>query len=246
MKNSKSQFKQTLLGTLALAGAALAPPALAEYFVTAHVNLRAGPSQYYPSIRVISPGTVLELYGCQTGYDWCDVSSGPYRGWVRAAYLNSTHDGQQVAVANNAALLAIPIITFALYSYWDNHYRSYSWYKRRDYWHNYHYHYHNQGRPPGWRPPPGNKPPGWRPPPDNRPPGGWGGSGGSGKPPPGNKPPGGWGGSGGSGKPPGNRPPGGWGGSGGSGKPPTGGGGGSRPTRPTPAPGPITMPSGVQ
>lgn len=193
--------------------------------VIATVNMRAGPSTEYPPVALLDTGTFVEVYGCEDGYNWCDVQVGANRGWVDAAYLVAQSPSGPVVIADAGLLLALPIIAFSFGAYWDTWYRARPWYGRRpyyfDYWNRY-----PHGQPP---PPPMYRPPGWRPPPPRprphggRPPGGGGGS----RPPS----PGG----GGGGRPPGA----------GEGKPPGGGAAGGKPlprprpsTRPAPQPQP--------
>src|ERR1700683_1731858 len=74
------------LGAGALCGAA---PLASAYSATvmAHAHLRAGPSIEYPGVVTLAPGAVVEVFGCEQGYGWCDAQIGPDRGWVDAAYL---------------------------------------------------------------------------------------------------------------------------------------------------------------
>lgn len=132
-------------------------------YVNTHANLRSGPSTDYPAVAMLPQWTGVQVYGCVNGYSWCDVQSGPDRGWVYAPYLQFAGSGDQpIYLDGNAAMLGIPIVTFAIGTYWDNYYRSYPWYRQRSYW---------VGRPaPIFRPLP-SRPIGMRPqrPPNNRP-----------------------------------------------------------------------------
>jgi uncharacterized protein YraI len=214
------------------------------------VNMRAGPARDYPLVASYGPGTPLAVQGCTDGFGWCDVI-GPngIRGWVYAGNIVYPYQSAEVPVLGYGAMIGLPIVTFAIGSYWGNYYRGRPWYGNMPRWE----HHRPPPRPPAFRPPP----PGFRPPPggmrppggDHRPPGGGfrppggdhrppGGGmrppGGGQRPPPGNirpqgdvRPPSG----GGNRPPPSVRPP---GGGGGGGRPPGGGGrpeggGGGRP-----------------
>ena len=188
-------------GLLALTGAASAQTG---GFVTANVNLRAGPGTDYPAVTVLGAGTPLGIFGCIDGYSWCDVDWRGYRGWVAAQYLEYDYRGRRVVLPDYGPTIGVPIVTFSVDNYWGRYYRDRPWYEDRYRW----------GAPPGRRPPPpppgggwyGGPPPrgGWNEPPR----GGW------------NEPPrGGWNG--------GQPPRGGWDGGG----PPRGGWNGGQPPR---------------
>ena len=157
---------------LAVPLAAAAEPA----FTRGAANLRAGPGTNYPPVVQLRPGQQLDVVGCTSGYAWCDVVlPDGLRGWVSASLLDYPWDGgSRVPLATYGAMIGVPIIAFALGSYWNDHYRDRPWYREQRWWGN---------RPPpppqaGWRPVPpptiGWQPrppqPGWRPPPQARPP----------------------------------------------------------------------------
>ena len=171
-----------LLGACAWAPAALGFSATA----LASVHLRAGPSVEYPVVSLLPAGAVVEVFGCEQNYGWCDAQIGPDRGWVDAAYLQAQSAGAQVIVADSGVMLGIPIVTFAFGSYWDRYYRGRPWYARRPYYYGYWNRYpHGRPPPPPHRPimrPPVRPPPMARPP-RPRPPA-------ARPPPPGTRPPG--------------------------------------------------------
>ncbi|CAN5482307.1 hypothetical protein BH10PSE18_BH10PSE18_30090 [soil metagenome] len=115
------------------------------------VNLRAGPSTDYPVVASLGSGQPFSVAGCTSGYGWCDVvMPDGLRGWVYSAAIDYAYEDRRVPLANYGAAIGIPIVTFALGSYWGNNYRDRSWYGDNRYW---------GGRPPppreGWqRPPP--------------------------------------------------------------------------------------------
>jgi len=137
----------------------------ADGYVSADVNLRAGPGTDYPAITVVPKWSGLQVQGCVDGYSWCDVQVGSERGWIYAQYLQFARDGgEPVYINDNGPQLGIPVVTFVLGTYWDSYYRTRPWYRQRGYW---------GSRPaPIYRPLP-SRPPWTRPPqrpPINRPP----------------------------------------------------------------------------
>lgn len=155
------RFTGIALGLLltAWAPAAAALPAN----LTATMHLRAGPSVYYPSVALMPAGALVEVLGCEAGYDWCDVQAGADRGWVDAAYLAAAGPGGPLVIAGNAVVLGVPTVAFVFNTYWGNNYDGRPWYGRRDFYYNY-WNRYPHGRPP---PPPGKT----RPPRRGRPPG---------------------------------------------------------------------------
>jgi uncharacterized protein YraI len=176
------------------AAAVLAAPAQ----VMATVHLRAGPATEYPAFAVLGPGTPLEVYGCEEHFDWCDVQAGPNRGWVDAAYLQMSSGGQSLIVADSGVVLALPVVTFVLDTYWGSYYRGRPWYSNRARYYPYYRRYPHGRPPPRPRPPvvrppprpsPGIRPPRPQPPAGTRPPGGNRPTPGGSRPPNGGRPP---------------------------------------------------------
>ncbi|XAH23951.1 SH3 domain-containing protein [Xylophilus sp. GW821-FHT01B05] len=159
-----------------LALAALLLPAAAQAqqaYTNTGVNLRAGPGASYPVVVQLAPSTSLNVQGCVAGYQWCDVVlPDGLRGWVYAQSLSYPYQGRPVPLAGYGATIGIPLVTFALGSYWGSYYRDRPWYGEPRYWggrrppppqHNWH--------PPGRPPHMGGGGPGWNRP--DRPHGGW-------------------------------------------------------------------------
>lgn len=174
------------------------PTAIAQVTatLTAGVHLRAGPDIFYPSVMIMPPGAGVQVFGCVSGFDWCDVQFGASRGWVDAAFLQAVGPGGPVIIASSPAVIGVPSVTFSFNNYWNTYYVGRPWYARRGFYYN-HWNRFPQGRPPpiyrppppvfrpppgGTRPPSGGRPPSSRPPSSGRPP--------AGGQPPGNRPPG--------------------------------------------------------
>jgi len=191
----------------AIGAAALGPvgaPALAQIPVTATltagVHLRAGPSIFYPSVMILPPGAVVQVFGCEQGFNWCDVQVGFNRGWVDAAFLLAQTPRGPVLIASSPMVVGVPIVPFVFNTYWSTWYPTRPWYARRahyfNYWNRFPHGrpppiYRPRPRPPMVRPPPPMARPPMRPPVVRPPPG-------SVRPPPGSSPPG---------RPPPSRPP---------------------------------------
>ncbi|MGG7519248.1 SH3 domain-containing protein [Allorhizobium undicola] len=123
----------------ALAGmAALSAPVAAEAaqaFATANVNLRAGPSTQYPPVLVVPTGNRVEIFGCLSSANWCDVGYSGYRGWISGSYLQTTYSQRRIYVdPDYYRPLGIPTVTFSVGSYWDRYYRGRDFYRERDRW----------------------------------------------------------------------------------------------------------------
>ena len=140
MKNT-NRFARLALILLTMASAmTLASVADAQQaYVSTRTTLRAGPDFGYPQVAWLGGGTTVYVNGCVAGYRWCDITSGPVRGWANARHLQYFYNNHRVMIYGNGGRFGLPIVGFALGSYWDNHYRGQSWYNNRDRWN-------------GWRP----------------------------------------------------------------------------------------------
>ena len=175
--------------------------------LTAGVHLRAGPDIFFPSVMILPPGAAVQVFGCEQGFNWCDVQFGLNRGWVDAAFLQAPGPRGPVIIAGSPFVSGVPVVTFSFNNYWNTWYTGRPWFGRRAFYYN-HWNRFPHGRPPPiyrprrpppvFRPPPPAMRPPPRPPPGTRPPSG--GRPPATRPPPGNRPPG-------SRPPPDNRPP---------------------------------------
>ena len=116
-----------------------------EAYTKKPVNVRAGPDRNYPLVAWLPGGAIVYVNGCVEDYRWCDITSDATRGWVYAGNLEYTYQGRPVPIYGNGPTLALPIISFILGSYWNDHYRDRPWYGNQNQWNNWR---------PGVRPPP--------------------------------------------------------------------------------------------
>lgn len=134
--NRRSLRTNVLAGAAALLLASVA--AAQQAYVNSRTSLRAGPDRGYPQVAWLSAGAGVYVHGCVNGYYWCDVSSGPVRGWANARHLNYLYQGRQVAIYGYGPRIGLPIIGYSAGTYWDSYYRDRPFYGRRDYWNNWH------------------------------------------------------------------------------------------------------------
>lgn len=117
---------KTTLKMAALAGGLLIPgiaAAAAPAIVTTDLNFRTGPSTAYPAFDVIPEGGNVTVYGCLSGYDWCDIRWSGNRGWVSGAYL--AYLGERYyrrPISSIGVTIGLPVIGFDRYSYYDRWY----------------------------------------------------------------------------------------------------------------------------
>lgn len=108
------------LTSIVLATAMLAAPAAlaANAIVTTNLNVRAGPGTNYPVLGAIPNGAPIDVVGCTTGYNWCQVDYGGRLGWASANYIafqqSSVRNSNNFGVA--AAAIGIPLIAAAILS----------------------------------------------------------------------------------------------------------------------------------
>jgi uncharacterized protein YraI len=126
-----------LAAAAALAFAAAPASAYTTAFPASAINMRTGPDTDYPAVIVVPAGAPVTVLGCIGGWHWCDVTYGPYRGWVAGAYLRATWQQQPMPFYHAAPRYNVPIIAFHFGSYWDMHYRARPWYRHRDRWSRY-------------------------------------------------------------------------------------------------------------
>ncbi|WP_225032916.1 SH3 domain-containing protein [Paraburkholderia sp. XV] len=144
-----------VMGATALSIASGAASAQSQAYTNQPVYLYAGPAQDYPVVAQLPSGQPVAVYGCVSGYTWCDVAIAQARGWVYGGYLTYPYQGSDVPIMDYGTVIGLPLITFSIGSYWDHYYRGRPWYGDRGRWANH--------PPPPHRPPPpppgGNRPP---------------------------------------------------------------------------------------
>jgi len=117
-------------GLMALATDAMA----AEAYLVDNTDLYAGPDVDYPQISSLPAGMPVSVYGCTSGWEWCDVQANQDRGWVSGEFLQYEYQNQRVILPSYGAQIGIPIVAFSLGVYWQEHYRSRPWYGQREEW----------------------------------------------------------------------------------------------------------------
>ncbi|MCH4548704.1 SH3 domain-containing protein [Rhizobium changzhiense] len=129
---------KNLFVKIAAAGMLMLVPAItqaAEGYSTANVNMRAGPSTRYPAVAVIPAGSSVEIRGCLSDVNWCDVEFYGGRGWVSGQYVQALYQQRRVYVGPQYYRpLGIPMIRFSVDNYWDRYYRNRDFYRDRDRW----------------------------------------------------------------------------------------------------------------
>ncbi|MBA5802249.1 SH3 domain-containing protein [Rhizobium changzhiense] len=129
---------KNLFVKIAATGMLMLVPAIAqaaEGYSTANVNMRAGPSTRYPAVAVIPAGSSVEIRGCLSDVNWCDVEFYGGRGWVSGQYVQALYQQRRVYVGPQYYRpLGIPMIRFSVDNYWDRYYRNRDFYRDRDRW----------------------------------------------------------------------------------------------------------------
>jgi uncharacterized protein YraI len=118
---------------LLMPAAALAAPGI----VTTTVSLKAGPGEGFPTVDRIPGGDRVNIHGCFRGKAWCDVSWSDERGWVSSRYLEYLYRNRYVYLPDYVDEIDVPIVPFAVASYWSSYYAGRPWYHRRAYWSGY-------------------------------------------------------------------------------------------------------------
>jgi uncharacterized protein YraI len=106
------------------------------------VNLMAGPGDDYPVVTGLAPNQPVEVMGCVSTYEWCDVALDDLRGWVDGNALTYAYEGNYVPLESYGAVIGLPVIGFSIDTYWDRYYHGRPWYGDRDRW--------RHGGPPGY------------------------------------------------------------------------------------------------
>lgn len=110
----KARFVFTFVVGCGLLAQAWAYPAV----TIGTVNLRAGPDRHFPVVRIIPEHQAVDVRGCESDYQWCDVLVDNHRGWVKADYFAATFQETEINVAEKGVSIGLPIVAFALGAYW--------------------------------------------------------------------------------------------------------------------------------
>lgn len=130
-------MKRASVSSVLITMALLASSAVAhehEAITAKSVNLRAGPTRDYPLVVILPPQYPIHVFGCVSGYIWCDVMAGPNRGWVYAANIEYQYQNSYTPILGYGAVLGIGVIGFIIGDYWNDHYRSRPFYAQRQEW----------------------------------------------------------------------------------------------------------------
>ena len=120
-----------VIGLAVTAGSAAAAPG----YIDQPMNLRAGPGVDYPLVASLPQGTPAEIFGCLSGWSWCDVATAGLRGWVAGVGVEVLDDNRPVPLDGYGQQFGVPFIGFDFGNYWGHYYRGRSWYSQTDRWH---------------------------------------------------------------------------------------------------------------
>ncbi len=126
------------------AGSATAAPVNNAY-VTTSLHLRAGPGTYYPVVTTMRAGDRVSIYGCLSGWTWCDIGWHGYRGWAAGRYLQVAYHDRRRPVYSYGPYLGLPFLSFSIGPYWNEHYRHRRFYGDRS---RYDHHHRGNNNPP--------------------------------------------------------------------------------------------------
>jgi uncharacterized protein YraI len=110
-------------------------------FLSTSYSMYAGPGITYPVVAHPEDGAHVNIFGCLPDWNWCDVSYGPYRGWIPASNLWGPYRHRRTNVMHYGPQTGVPIVVFEEKSYWNNHYRNQPFYNRRIYWNDHRDHH---------------------------------------------------------------------------------------------------------
>jgi uncharacterized protein YraI len=118
-------------------------------YSSVNLNIRSGPSVRFPVVGMAAGGSSMTIHGCLAHYTWCDVSASGVRGWASGAHLEFVYEDRRVYVPAYATHVDVPIVSFHVVNYWNDHYHDRDFYADLDQWTSYHW--EDDGLPPGWR-----------------------------------------------------------------------------------------------
>ena len=142
--------KMILTATLVSLALPLAPAMAARAhsgWTARSTAMRAGPDYDYPAVRRIGRDARVDIHGCLNDWSWCDVGYSYDRGWVAGSDLVADYQGRRRGISS---YLGIGVLAFIFGNYWDDHYRSRSFYNERSRWQKH----YNDNYQPHWGPRP--------------------------------------------------------------------------------------------
>ena len=128
-------MSKTAFRALALAAGLLLPGAASAQtsaVVVADLNIRTGPSPQYQRYGTIPAGEEVDVFGCLSGYNWCDVGWTGGRGWVSGnylAYLGNRY--RRRPISEIGISVGVPVLGFDPYDYHRRYYTGRPWYRDR-------------------------------------------------------------------------------------------------------------------
>lgn len=128
MRSMLKYYKGALLAAVLLLCGAREATAATSFL------LYSGPDSSYPVVGSVYNNTNVQIYGCLSGWTWCDVAYGPYRGWIPGVNLWRPHGRRRVSIVEYGPRMGIPFVQFQQKIYWDNHYRDRPFYNQRTHW----------------------------------------------------------------------------------------------------------------
>ena len=106
-------FKTFALASAGAAALLTGVPAFAQTATTVTVatdlNLRVGPGPAYEIVDTIPADTSIEISGCLTDQDWCQVNYEDQTGWVYGAYLIA---GEEPVIVEGTRTIEVGEVTY--------------------------------------------------------------------------------------------------------------------------------------
>lgn len=126
-------LRSSLLATMVILSISVLPDAASadEAYIGRSDNLRSGPDYAFSSMRKISRGRTIDVFGCTNGYEWCDIEYRGDRGWFPGDNIVFYYDGRRTPLRWVAPLLSIVILEFSVDDYWGRYYIDRPWYEQR-------------------------------------------------------------------------------------------------------------------
>jgi uncharacterized protein YraI len=123
-----SKFRNAVAGLGLLAamflgtGTAMAAPVPVPGYTTTALDLKAGPGASYPVVATIPAGDSVTIYGCLSGWSWCDVGWQGDRGWAAGRYLEVLYEQHHQPILSYGHYFDLPFLSFSIGTYWQQHY----------------------------------------------------------------------------------------------------------------------------